>query len=175
MKKIQLAIIGIALLIMGACSNDQQQEEQPKESESVGFSLTGDSIEEAANVPAEEKEQILQVFETYVETFNEKNLDAYMDTLAENTESFTKEDERKLAESTFNDFDLIREASDVTIVKYSEEEAQVFAKLKSSLKQLSTGLETKESGRQVTVFTKENGQWRVASVHYIGDDALKTK
>ena len=43
------------------------------------------------------------------------------------------------------------------------------------MKQLSTGLETKPSGRQVTVFTKDDGDWKVASVYYIGDDRKKSE
>ena len=64
---------------------------------------------------------------------------------------------------------LIREVSDVTIVNYTDTEAQVFAKLKTSMKQLGSGLQTNQTGRQVTVFTKDNGEWKVASVHYVGD------
>ena len=74
-----------------------------------------------------------------------------------------------MTEEVFNHYDLNREASDVTIVKYSDTEAQVFSKLQTSMKQLTSGLETNPSGRQVTVFTKDEGDWKVASVHYIGD------
>ncbi|AOV08540.1 hypothetical protein [Sporosarcina ureilytica] len=179
MKKIQLALLMMTMLLLGACSNnganneEKEQNKQDVSEESVGFSLMGDSIEEAENIPKEEKEQILQAFDTYISTFNEKELDAYMETLSENTESFDLEEERTHTESIFKDYNLVREVSDVTIVKYSEAEAQVFAVLKSSLKQLSTGLETSENGRQVTVFTKENNEWKVSSVHYLGDDAMK--
>src|SRR5690625_5066774 len=151
MRKIQLAMaLMVAMLVLGACSNDDKNEQKEQETpgESVGFSLTGDSIEDAENIPEEEKEQILQAFDTYISTFNEKDLDAYMASLSDNTESFNLEEERAHTESVFTEYDLVREASDVTIVKYSEDEAQVFSVLKSSLKQLSTGLETSESGRQ---------------------------
>ena len=47
----------------------------------VGFSITGDTIEEAANIPAEEKERILAVFNAYIEAFNEKDVEGYMNTL----------------------------------------------------------------------------------------------
>ena len=46
----------------------------------VGFSITGDTIEEAANIPAEEKEQILEAFNAYIEAFNEKDIEGYMNT-----------------------------------------------------------------------------------------------
>jgi hypothetical protein len=72
-------------------------------------------------------------------------------------------------EEQFSEYSLNYEVSDVTIVKYSEQEAQVFSNMKMLYKQLSTGLETKPSGRQVTVFTKEDGEWKVTSVHHIPD------
>lgn len=135
----------------------------------VGFSITGDTIEEAANIPAEEKERILAVFNAYIDAFNGKDIEGYMNTLSEHTESFDFEQERVSLEEAFGEFDIKRTVSDVTIVKYDEQEAQVFAKLATSMKQLSTGLETNPSGRQVTVLTKDEGEWKVASVYYIGD------
>jgi hypothetical protein len=89
------------------------------------------------------------------------------------TKDYDLEEERIFTENHFSEFDLNREVSNITIVKYSDTEAQVFSNLKTSVKQLSTGLETNPSGRQVTVFTKNDGDWKVASVHYIGDDEKK--
>ncbi len=73
-------------------------------------------------------------------------------------------------EEQFKEYDLNREAADMTIVKYSEQEVQVFATLKTKIKQISSGLEFDQLGRQVTVFTKDDGNWKVTSIHYIGDE-----
>lgn len=139
----------------------------------VGFSLTGDTIEEAANVPAEEKERILNVFNVYIDAFNEKDIERYMGTLSKQSESFDKVGERAELTDVFSQYDIKREPSDVTIVKYDEKEAQVFAKLSTSMTQLSSGLVTNPNGRQVTVFTKDDGEWKVSSVYYIGDEEKK--
>lgn len=187
MKKLQLSIIlGIAL-ILGACSGeDEKPAEQGSvddgeavngygsidhgiDDKTVGFSLAGESIEEAENIPTAEREQILQAFDAYIAAFNEKDIDAYFVTLSEDTESFDLEEERIYMEDIFSEYDLNRVASEVTIVKYSETEAQVFAELQTSMKQLETGLQTNPTGRQVTLFTKDGDDWKVASVHYIGD------
>ena len=137
----------------------------------VGFNLAGGSIEEAANVPAEEKELIIQSFDNYIHAFNNQNIDEYMGTLSENPKSFNLDEEREYIESVFEQFELSRDAKDITIVKFDEEtgEAQVFANLATKMKQKSTGLETNRDGRQVTVFTKEGEDWKVNSVYYMED------
>jgi hypothetical protein len=189
MKKIVVLLSMSLILLIGACGKD---EGKPAENGSVndgeaaneygtidhgvdekkvGFSLTGETIEEAADVPAKEKEKILNLFNVYMETLNEQDIDGYLDTLS--AKDYDIEEERALTKDLFSEYELSREVSDITIVKYSGTEAQVFSNLKTSFKQLSTGLETNPSGRQVTVFTKNDGDWKVASVHYIGDEETK--
>ena len=175
------------LLILGACGkkedslegkgsvNDGEQSMNSQgtvdhgvDDGKVGFSLSGDSIEEAAGIPPEEKERILEVFDVYIKTLNDRDIDGYLATLSE--EKYDLAEERQLTETLFDEYDLTREASDVTIVKYSETEAQVFSKIQTVYKQQATGLETKPTGRQVTVFKKEGDAWKVAGVYYVGDE-----
>lgn len=59
----------------------------------------------------------------------------------------------------------------MTVIKYDKSQAQVFASLAISLEQESTGAKLDRTGRQVTVFAKEDGNWRVSSVYFIGDVA----
>ena len=191
MKKMFVFSMLIFVLILGACSEKEDTSsnqgsvndgEKPSEFGSidhgvdennddnkVGFNLSGGTIEEAANVPADEKELIIQSFDTYIHAFNNQDIDEYMGTLSEKPKSFNLEEEREYIESAFEEFELSREAKDVTIVKFDEEtgEAQVFANLVTKMKQKSTGLETNRDGRQVTVFTKEDGDWKVNSVYYM--------
>ena len=188
MKKIQSLMAVLIVILLAACSGDEETIpnqgsvndgeavngygaiDHGVDDKKVGFNLSGDTIEEASGVPAEEKEKILDVFNVYISSFNDKDIERYLDTLSDRTDSFDKAEERVyMTEEVFNHYDLNREASDVTIVKYSDTEAQVFSKLQTSMKQLTSGLETNPSGRQVTVFTKDEGDWKVASVHYIGD------
>jgi len=189
MKKMFVPISMSVLLLLGACSSDEGNStgsgsvndgevksdygaiDHGVKDKEVGFSLDGGVIEEASGVPAEEKEQILAVYNVYIETLNEQNIDGYLDTLS--PEDYDIEKERAFMKEQFSDYELNREVSNVTIVKYSDKEAQVFSNLNTSYKQLSTGLVTKQDGRQVTVFTKNDGDWKAASVHYIGDDGKK--
>ncbi|MFS0688556.1 nuclear transport factor 2 family protein [Sporosarcina sp. 179-K 8C2 HS] len=186
MKKMLVFSMLILVLLVGACSKKEETSnhgsvndgESPSEFGSidhgvdenkVGFNMSGDTIEEAANVPADEKELIMQSFDTYIHAFNDQNIDEYMDTLSEKPKSFNLDEEREYIESVFEQYELSREAKDTTIVKFDEEtgEAQVFANLLTKMKQKSTGLETNRDGRQVTVFTKEGGEWKVNSVYYM--------
>jgi hypothetical protein len=189
MKKMFVPISMSVLLLLGACSSDGEKStgsgsvndgEVPNKNgaidhgvddKKVGFSLEGGEIEEASGVPAEEKEQILAVYNVYVDTLNEQDIDGYLDTLS--PEDYDLDEERKFVEKQFSEYEINREVSNVTIVKYSDKEAQVFSNLKTSYKQISTGLVTKQDGRQVTVFTKNGGDWKASSVHYIGDDGKK--
>lgn len=171
MKKMQWVLLLSALLVLGACGNQSKNEDVPEEE--VGFSLTGNSIEEAENIPENDKEAILNAFDTYITLFNEKNWDAYMEMISDESDSFNKEEEKAYIDTFFTEYDLVREPSNVTIVKYSEGEAQVFSTLHHKLKQLSSGLEKEEEARQVTVFTKENNEWKVKSVHSIGENPMQ--
>lgn len=186
-KKLVFSVI-ISAFILGACSKDEDATvggsvndgesvsefgsiDHGVDESKVGFNLTGDTIEEDANVPAEEKELLIESFDNYINAFNNRNIDEYMGTLSENPKSFNLAEEREYIESVFEQFELSREAKDVTIVKFNEEtgEAQVFANLATKMKQKSTGLETSRDGRQVTVFTKEGEDWKVNSVYYMED------
>lgn len=191
MKKLQFLMVLAAVLLLGACtSNDDKSSghgsvndgeavnqygsiDHGVDEKKIGFNLTGETIEEAAGVPAEDKERILATFDVYIDAFNDKDVDRYIDTLSEQTDSFDKLKEREYMTDAFSAYDVDRQATDVTIVKYTDTEAQVFAKLKTSLKQLSTGLQTNQSGRQVTVLVKENSEWKVSSVHYVGEEEKK--
>lgn len=188
MKKMLVFSMFIFVLILGACSKKEDASnhgsvndgEAPSEFGSidhgvdeskVGFNLTGDTIEEAADVPAEEKELLIESFDTYIHAFNNQDIDEYMGTLSEKPKSFNLDEEREYIESVFEQYELSREAKDITIVKFDGEkgEAQLFANLATKMKQKSTGLETNRDGRQVTVFTKEGGDWKVNSVYYMED------
>lgn len=168
MKKIHVLFLVMVMLLLGACADKVEEKEEP--GEEVGFSLTGDSIEEAENIPKDEKEAIMKAFDIYITSFNERDWDAYMEMISDHSESFDKEEEMAYIEDFFTEYELVREPSNTTIVKYNEEEAQVYATLSHKLKQLSSGLEKEEDAKQVTVFTKEKDVWKVKSVHSIGEN-----
>lgn len=144
--------------------NDLGQEDEEGE---VGFNIEGGSIEEEANVPADEKKLILETFNQYIDTLNAGDVDAYLETLS--TDGYNLEEERTATEEMLTTTELTRTPDDLTIVKYEETEAQVFTTMKTAVKEKNGDAEEENIGRQVTVMTKEDGQWKVNAVKYMGD------
>ena len=60
----------------------------------------------------------MAVFNVYIDTLNEQDIDGYLDTLS--TKDYDFEEERVFMEEQFSEFELNREVSNVTIVKYSD-------------------------------------------------------
>ncbi|MGE7022733.1 nuclear transport factor 2 family protein [Solibacillus cecembensis] len=171
MKKWLIAVM--ALFVLTACGNkeDTTTKDVGKEIDegTVGFEILGDTIQEASGVPQQEKEKILAAFDEYITAFNEKDLERYKNIISKNAEGFQYEEDIQAVTKVFKQYDINREAQDVTIVKYKENEAQVFSNLKTETKEMETGAELAADGRQVTVFVKED-QWKVSSIYYIGNE-----
>ncbi|MDV6377021.1 nuclear transport factor 2 family protein [Sporosarcina sp. GW1-11] len=184
-KKIAAASIALALaLVLGACNKSEETNpndvdngeatpgsgaiDHGVDDNKVGFSMSGDQVEEATDVPDDERKAILEVFNEYIETFNNQDIDGYLATLSK--EGYDAEEERAVAEEMFKSTTIRRETDNETIVKYSEKEAQLFATMKTTLTDVKSGVENAPEGRQVTVFNKEDGQWKVFSIYFIGDE-----
>ena len=101
--------------------------------------------------------------------FNEEDIDRYMKTISKNPEGFNYEDEKVVVEDTFAEYDTVRTAENVTIIEYDESQAQVYADIEVKLSHPTSGAELDRNGRQVTVFVKEDGNWLVTSVYFIGE------
>ncbi|EPD52202.1 hypothetical protein HMPREF1210_01555 [Paenisporosarcina sp. HGH0030] len=144
---------------------------QDQEQSDVGFEMSGSDIEEAQDVPVDEKKAILSAFDTYMTSFNNEDFETYMSVIAKEPEGFDYKEEEEMIKKTFKEYKVKRTAEDVTVIKYDKSQAQVFASLAISLEQESTGAKLDRTGRQVTVFAKEDGNWRVSSVYFIGDVA----
>ncbi|MBD7909002.1 nuclear transport factor 2 family protein [Sporosarcina gallistercoris] len=144
---------------------------EAKEDDDIGFSLDGGGVEEAADVPAEQKEAIVAAFNRYIETLNEGDVDAYLETLS--SDGYDLDEERAATEQLLATHELTRTPEDVTIVKYSDEEAQVFTTMETAVKDKESGAQDVSAGRQVTVMVNEDGAWKAKAVHYIGDPETK--
>lgn len=191
MKFKYIVLLIILSIFLSACSSEENREgagsvsdgessgeNSPLEhsvkdqaDDEVGFEMVGSNIEEAQNIPADEKKALLKTFETYITSFNEEDSEKYMSVIATEPEGFDYQEEEVTVKETFEQYEVNRTAKDVTVIKYNKNQAQVFASLAISLKQESTGAELDRTGRQVTVFAKEDGEWRVTSVYFIGDVA----
>ncbi|CAM5191160.1 SnoaL-like protein OS=Ureibacillus acetophenoni OX=614649 GN=SAMN05877842_101174 PE=4 SV=1 [Ureibacillus acetophenoni] len=173
MNKWLIAVFAVFLL--AACNDKEEQNvnlaetEQVIEEGTVGFEIMGDNIEEVAGVPTEEKEAIIAAFDEYIASFNAKDIDRYVNTLSNNPQGFEVEEDMLVAEKIFEQYEISKVASDVTIVKYSENEAQVYSNILTDMTEIASGTELQDEGRQVTVFVKENGNWKVTSIYYIGN------
>lgn len=116
---------------------------------------------------------ILEAFDEYINALNVEEIDRYMETISKNPEGFKYDEEQVFVSEIFEQFDIKRQVDNVTITKYTEEEAQVFANMNMHSFQLEKNVEHEIAGRQVTVFVKEDGDWKVTSVFYIENDNPK--
>lgn len=147
---------------------DKSDLEEQSDDGEIGFSLEGGSIEEEANVPAEEKEAILDTFTRYIDTLNAGDVDAYLDTLSK--DGYDLDEERTATKEMLATTELTRSPDNITIVKYTDTEAQVFTTMTTEVKEKESDAEAEKNiGRQVTVLTKEEGTWKVSAVKYMGD------
>jgi len=186
MKYPYILLLTMTALLLTACSNDESTNsgsvndgESPNESNAlehgvtdqgeVGFEMAGGKIEEATNVPNEQRQAILSAFDTYMKAFNDEDVETYMSVIAKEPEGFEYVEEEQLVRKTFKEYNVDRTADNITLIKYDKNQAQVFANFDISMVQESSGAELDRSGRQVTVFTNEDGEWKVTSVFFIGD------
>ncbi|MFP3917221.1 nuclear transport factor 2 family protein [Lysinibacillus telephonicus] len=168
-------MLAVALLMLTACNNKEESNIESSvasnKETTVGYEMLGDSIEEADDVPKDAEKEILAAFDEYIASFNSKDIDRYINTLSKNPQGFDVNEDIEVAKNVFAQYDINRTASDVTIVKYNEEEAQVYANLDVKMTEIKTNTELNSSGRQVTVFVKEDNNWKVTSVYYIGNES----
>lgn len=175
-KWLAVMIASLVLFILTAC-NDKKETLDPEkaadeiEEGTVGFEVLGGEINEAKEIPTKEKAAIEAAFTEYIAAFNAEDLDRYMATVSKNPKGFDYDEDKAQLTKVFEQFDDKRTASDVTIVKYTGQEAQVFANLAIERLEHKTNAKLTYTGRQVTVFAKEDGAWKVTSVYFIGNDA----
>ncbi|KIL46607.1 hypothetical protein KP77_27340 [Jeotgalibacillus alimentarius] len=122
---------------------------------------------ESAEVPAEAKEEIMAVFDQYIETFNNKDLEGYMDLLLFGEDYYNEEEEREALEEVFTQFDVQREVVEQTISGYEEGSAEVFSNMELTTTDPASGAEVTRSGRQVTIMKEVEGEWKIASIQFI--------
>ena len=149
-------------------SNDFQAE--GGDHSDIGFQMNDQGeVAEAEGIPAEDEEAILTVFEQYIETFNKEDIEAYLDLLLFDEDHFNEEEEREIVEKTFDVYDVERVVELQTINEYEEDQAQVYSDLVLTTKDPDSGAEATQSGRQITVLNKVEGEWKIASVHFMAN------
>lgn len=184
MKKM---ILIAGLLLLSACSEDNGAADNANsandsnlnsennaldhgmEDKSAGFTLNGDGEVIEADVPEEEAAAILIAHKEYIEAFNAEDLDRYMAVIAEEPEGFDRAEDQQALEEAFASFNTTYAPSNETIVKYEPDRAELFAEITVAVEDAETGGKTEESGRQVVIFKKEEGSWKVSGLHFIGN------
>ncbi|TFE03969.1 hypothetical protein [Jeotgalibacillus salarius] len=132
-----------------------------------GIMLDEDGNVESAEVPAEAEEEIMAVFDEYIETFNNKDLEGYLDLLLFEEGYYDEEEERAALEEVFTQFDVHREVVDQTISGYEEGSAEVFTNMELTTTDPDTEAEVTRGGRQVTILKEVDGEWKIASIQFI--------
>lgn len=174
--KLRNWLLGLTtVIVLVGCSGEKgatkkENAEEVLEENAIGFEMANGVVEEVQNIPPEEKNEIMNAFNEYIDAFNAQNIERYMDTLSKEEKGFNLAEERKAAESAFNTYEIERIADDVKITRFSEKEANVYATLTINLVERETKAELTSVGRQVTVLTKESGEWKIASIYYIGNE-----
>ena len=116
-----LLVIATTIVLVGCgAEKDATKKESAKEvleENTIGFEMANGVVEEAQNIPSEEKNEIMNAFNEYIDAFNAQNIERYMDTLSKEEKGFNLAEERKAAESAFNTYEIERIADDITIIR----------------------------------------------------------
>lgn len=148
---------------------EQQDEGEKEENSSSGFSVVNGEVEAAENVPSADGASIMAAFNEYIDSFNAKDINRYKSVLAQNPEGFDLHEDLNRAKNIFENFDINREASNVTITEYTGSRAYVYADMVIDVKQDNS--ESHDEGKQLTQFVKESSGWKVTSLQAIGSAA----
>ena len=185
MKKM-LMFAGL-FLMLGACSageegavnensaadsdltNENNAIDHGIEDKSVGFTMEDDGNVVEADVPPEEADKILAAYQEYITSFNAEDLDRYMAVIAEEPAGFDREEDMAALTEAFETYDTTYQTSNETIVKYEEGRAEVFAEVEVEMVETGTSRNVTQTGRQVVVFVNEEGNWKLTSLHFIGN------
>jgi hypothetical protein len=193
-KKFMIGL-GVSSLLLAGCNNNENaentdkpdestQEEQteeasnPLEEETAQILEDAKDMKEAEDIPAEEKQAILDAFNEYIESFNNENVERYLATLSKTPVNFTLEEEEAAVNNVFSKLDVRRKASNVKIINYQGKKADVYAELEVTTKDPNSDREATTTGRQLTIFQKTDEGWKVSMIRVKqdeGEDAADTE
>lgn len=147
-------------------NENENENEQNRES---GFSVVNGAVESAKDVPKVDEIAILAAFDEYIAAFNAEDIDRYEKVLAQNPEGFDLEEDLVNSKRIFDNFEVHREASNITITEYTGSRAYVYADVVIDVKQDNSS--SHDEGKQLTQFVKESSGWKVTSLQAIGSAA----
>ncbi len=170
--------LGVSSLLLAGCNNnegaddtdkpeentEEQAEETPAEDQTSALLEETSELEEAEDVPEEEKQAILDAYNEYIESFNAEDVERYMATLSETPVNFELEKEEEAVNNVFSKLDVRREASNVKIVNYSSKKADVYSDLEVVTSDPESDREATTTGKQLTIFQKTDDGWKVSMI-----------
>ncbi len=210
LKKI-LAVIGMSTLLLAACGDkdDTKKEETKTTSETKSAtdskstadsksstdtkSTTSDEnkatdsetqvpkLEEAKNIPADEKKALLDVFQRYIDTFNNEDIKGYMATISPHPLNFKYDEEKNTVQQVFDQLDVRRTASKVTITDFQIKKADIYSELRAVTKDPNSDNEAVRNIKQISIFNKTKDGWKLVAIHPMSivdekkDDSKATK
>src|SRR5699024_9190874 len=120
----------------------------------------------------EEKLAIMDQLDEYIRAINEQNIDAYVAILSPNENVIPIKAHKKQMSEMFETVDVLYEPTHSRIVAYDEKEgvAQVFTTFSIVTNTKGQDDFRMRDARQVTMFEKVEGEWKVAAFK-IEDDA----
>ncbi|WP_227394314.1 nuclear transport factor 2 family protein [Jeotgalibacillus aurantiacus] len=179
---------GLLVLALAGCSEDREEQNANSvtdgqagqgagqethsaagniESE-TGITLDSEgNVQEAEDVPAEVEEEVNAVFDQYIETFNNEDLEGYLDLLLYGDDYYNEEEERTAVGDVFEQFDVNRTVVEKTISGYEEGVAEMFSNLELTTIDPASGTEVTRGGRQVTILRETDEGWKIASIQFI--------
>ncbi|WP_335870566.1 hypothetical protein [Bacillus sp. 2205SS5-2] len=178
-KTVMVGISMSALLLVG-CAEDEkenvtEQEQQPVEEAAPSTGGLGTMLEDIpdlteAEVPAEEKEELLTDFQQYIDTFNNEDVEGYMNTLSNEPLNFNYEEQRTVVTQIFDSVDSERVAENVKIINFQGEKADIYAELSAKTVVPDTEESAERSGKQLTIMHKTDDGWKVSAIFFQPDE-----
>ncbi|MFJ7950736.1 DUF3225 domain-containing protein [Lysinibacillus sp. NPDC096418] len=174
LKKSILAVL--SLLMLTACSDKDdeltaEERQQIIDDGTIGFEEVDGNVTKAENIPVDEEQAILAAFDEYIVALDGEDIERYLQVISKNPKGFDLDEDKEKIKEAFEKNDVQREVKDTVIIKYSENEAHVHAKITARLLEIETNAQLEDTRRQVTVFVKEDGNWKVTSIFaYSGDN-----
>lgn len=147
-------------------ARDEDEDEQDGES---GFSVVNGAVESADDIPKVDEIAILAAFDEYIAAFNAQDIKRYEKVLAQDPEGFDLDEDLVNSKRIFDNFEVHREASNITITEYTGSTAYVYADVIIDVKQDNSS--SHDEGKQLTQFVKESSGWKVTSLQAIGSAA----
>ena len=168
MKKWLVTVM--AIFVLAACGDNEKEEslenlQKTIDDGTVGFEILGGKIQEATGVPEDEEAKLLKVFNEYINASNDKDIDRYMETISKNAKGLDYEEDKKNTMETFETYNVVRKAEDIAIIKYSEDEAHIYANITIDATEIESGIGYQSKVTQVTLFIKENDDWKISGIN----------